>query len=187
MAADDPRFIRHLRAGRKRAFNELVLGFKDRVFNTAYRFLGDWQEANDLAQDVFISVNKNIRSFRAQSSLSTWIYRITVNMCKNRFKSGEFSRKRSTVGLDDAQGAQNLRSRDMPHRLFEKKELELSVQAAIIALPEEWKEIVLLRDIEGLPYCQIAEILGIEEGTVKSRLSRARLALKDRLEGVINA
>jgi len=187
LAGDNPRFIRHLRAGRKSAFNELVLGFKDRVFNTAYRFLGDWQEANDVAREVFLSVNKNLRSFRAKSLLSAWVYRNTVNICKNRLKSRELLKKGAGAALADAQGAQNLRFRDMPHRLFEKKELELSVQAAIMALTEECKEIVLLRDIEGLSYGQIGEILGIEESAVKSRLSRARFALKDSLSGVIDA
>ena len=184
MSADNPRFIRHLRAGRKSAFNELVLGFKDRVFNTAYRFLGDWQEANDLAREVFLSANRNIRSFRPESNLSSWIYRNTLNSCKDRLKLRESLKKITGVEFE---GAQNLRFRDMPHRLFGKKEMELSVQAAIMALPEECKEVVLLRDIEGLSCGQIAEILGIENDTVKLRLSRARSALKDSLGGVIDA
>ena len=184
MSADNPRFIRHLRSGRKSAFNEFVLGFKDRVFNTAYRFLGDWKEANNLAREIFLSACRNTKDLRAGSSLSSWIYRITLNSCNDRLKSIEPSPKVTGAGFESAQ---NLRFRAMPHRLFGKKEIELSVQAAIMALPVECKEVVLLRDIEGLSCGQTAEILGIDKGTVLLRLSRARFALKDSLAGVIDA
>jgi len=185
LAADNPRFIRHLSAGRKSAFNELVYVFKDRVFNTAYRFLGDWQEANSVARELFLSANGNTKSFKDESRLSAWIYRKTLNICKDKLKGRESLK--NGAGFEGARGAQNSRFRDMPHRLFGKKELELSVQAALMVLPAECREIVLLRDIEGLSYGQIAEILGVEGGAVKSKLSEARFALKGSLAGLIDA
>ena len=182
----DARFIRHLRAGRGKAFNELVLGYKDRVFNLSYRFHGDWQEANELAREVFISLNKNIRSFRVQSGLSTRIYKITLDMCKSRLANLRSEKNKITAGAEEVPGTVNLRVLNAPNRLLEKKELEMSVQAAINALPEERKEVLLLRDIEGLSYREISEILAIEEKTLKLRLNKARQVLRDGLAGVID-
>lgn len=182
--AEDAGLVKEFKAGKIKAFNEIVIKYKDKVFNTSYRFLGNYQEANDLAQECFITVYDNIESFRGESSLSTWIYRIVINTCKNKLKS--FSRKKNikTVSLKDKilEAKDNTNS---PVKLLEKKELEANIQDAINSLQDDWREVVVLRDIEGLDYESIAEAAGCDIGTVKSRLHRARMDLKDKLKSYV--
>lgn len=180
----DSVLVLELKAGKQKAFNQIVLRYKDKVFNTAYRFLGDYQEANDLTQECFISIYNNIRKFRGESSLSTWIYSITANTCRNKLKSADKRRALKTVSLKD----RILETKDdnsSPVKMFEKKELENSIQNAINSLPDDQREVLVLRDIEDLAYEDIAKILNCEAGTVKSRLHRARMELKDKLKNCI--
>jgi RNA polymerase sigma-70 factor (ECF subfamily) len=184
MSEEDIALVNQLKSGKTIAFNQIVLKYKDKVFNTAYRFLGNYQDASDLTQECFILVYNGIKNFRGESSLSTWIYRITVNTCKNRLKSLERKKDSRTLSLRE-KILDIKENNDSPVELFERKELESKVQNAIDSLPEDWKEIVILRDIEGLAYYEIAKILECEVGTVKSKLHRARMALKDKLKGII--
>lgn len=181
----DSILVAEMKAGKQKAFNQIVLRYKDKVFNTAYRFLGDYQDANDLTQECFVSVYNNIRRFRGESSLSTWIYSITVNTCKNRLKSADRKRALKTVSLKD-KVLESRADNSSPVRMFERKELENSIQNAINSLPDDWREVVVLRDIEELAYEDIATILKCEIGTIKSRLHRARMELKDKLKGCID-
>ncbi|MFH1825209.1 MAG: sigma-70 family RNA polymerase sigma factor [Candidatus Firestonebacteria bacterium] len=176
--------VNQLKGGKTTAFNQIVLKYKDKVFNTAYRFLGNYQDANDLTQECFVSVHNGIKNFRGESSLSTWIYRIAVNACKNKLKSLERRKDFKTLSLKEK--ILDIKDNNSPVELFERKELENKVQNAIDSLPEDWKETVILRDIEGLTYEEIAKILGCEVGTIKSRIHRARMSLRDKLKEVVN-
>ena len=189
---EDAALIKAFQAGDEGGFDELVLRYQDQVFNLCYRFLGDHQEANDSAQDIFLKVYRSLKKFRLDSSFSTWLYRIAVNTCKNRIKSLEYRFKKKLRRLDHhGPESGNNASVDLaddsrsPLAELEKKERSLIIQKAIDALPEAKKTMVLLRDIEGLSYAEIAQITGFNLGTVKSKLARARSDLKKKLMGVL--
>ena len=187
----DSDLVKAFQTGDKSAFDALVLKHKDRVFNLCYWFLGDTQEANDSAQDAFIKVYRSLKKFRQESTFSTWLYKIVANTCKNRLKSSEYKQKKSTVPLHNP-GEQGIHSvmeiRDespSPSNGLEMKERMTLIQKAIGSLPSDKRSVLVLRDIEGLSYEEVSKITGLNVGTVKSRLSRARLELKDRLKGIV--
>ena len=189
---EDAVLIRAFQGGDKAAFDELVLKHQHKLFNLCYRFLGDYQEANDVAQEIFIKVYRSLKKFRFESSFSTWLYRIAVNTSKNKFKSVEYRQKKKMVSLDNPVSHYNSsptnKMQDEAHspvRELEKKERMRVIQEAINALPPEQKVVVTLRDIEGLSYEEIVEITGFNPGTVKSRLARARMDLRKKLRSVI--
>ncbi len=188
---DDAALVRAFQAGDETVFDELVLRHKDTMFNLCYKFLRDYHEANDSAQEIFIKVYRSLKNFRFQSSFSTWLYRIAVNTCKNRLKSLDYRFKKRIKSLDSHGSANNNPSSDIadesrsPMVELEKKERSLLVQKAIDSLPGSKRTMVILRDIEGLPYDEIAEITGFNLGTVKSKLARARSDLRKKLRGVI--
>ncbi|MEI7904745.1 MAG: sigma-70 family RNA polymerase sigma factor [Candidatus Firestonebacteria bacterium] len=163
--------------------NEIVLKYKDRVFNTAYRFIGDWQDANELTQETFITVYGSVGNFKNESALSAEIYRIAIKLCKNRLSSFETSSRQVGFGQKKTQGTI---TRGVPHKLLEKKEKEMAVQKALDSLPFDRKEVLILKDIEGLSYQEVAAVLLCELGAVKSSLKRARNELRIRLDGAQN-
>lgn len=190
---DDTILVKAFQSGDKKAFDKLVLGHMDKIFNLCYRFLGDYEEANDSAQETFIKVYRSLDEFKLQSSFSTWLYKIAVNTCKNRVKSAEYRNAEKTLSIDE-----NARSNEgveynvemgnealSPANILDKKETSIQIQSAIDSLPDEQKEVVVLRDIEGLSYEEIAEITENELGTVKSKLARAREKLREKLKGLI--
>lgn len=190
MALGERLLLRRLRERDERAFREMVEEHQDRVFNLLYRMIGAREEARDLAQEVFVTVFKSIDQFRGDSKLSTWLYRIAANHCKNRIKYLSRRHDRDTGVLDDvaekasaAQGGVPIASGHIagPHAALEGAETERLVQRAIAELDEDQRLVVVLRDIEELSYEEIGAITGLPEGTVKSRLHRARLALKEKL------
>ena len=178
--------------GQRAAFDTLVTRHQNSVFNLCYRFMGDYEEANDLAQEVFIRVYRSVSKFRFQSSFSTWLYRIAVNCCKNRLKSLDYRIKRRIITIDH-RGEQETHNPSTeigdesrsPDRELEKKERWALIQEAINSLPPEQKMVVVLRDTEGLSYSEIAGITGFRPGTVKSKLARARQNLREKLVRVI--
>lgn len=189
---EDAALVRAVQTGDKIAFDTLVLKHKDKLFNMVYWFLGDYQEANDCAQETFIKVFKSIKTFRFESAFSTWLYRIAVNTCKNRLKSSAFRWKQKTVSLENPGGAEgdgaSLEIQDnapSPVIELEKKEKLMRIQKAIDSLPQQQKRVIVLRDIQGLSYDEIADITGLNLGTVKSRIARGRLALRNQLKGRI--
>ena len=173
------------------AFNEIVRAYSDRVYNLVLRLVGSPSEAEDLAQEVFVTVFKSIESYRGEAKLSTWILRIAANHSKNRIK---YLSRRRTSGQELRDGTDATETADegkapaqahfaAPDVMLEAAETERIMQAAIAQLDEEQRLLVVLRDVEELSYEEIVEITGLPEGTVKSRLHRARMALKDLLEG----
>jgi RNA polymerase sigma-70 factor (ECF subfamily) len=178
------RLVGALKRGDPQAFERMVRLHQNRVFSLCLRMMGNPQEAEDLAQEVFFTVFNSIRTFREESLLSTWIYRITRNHCLNRLK---FLKRRAH---DRKQSLDHTRQADLadgnvrvprPDHLAEGKEMEAIVQEQINALTEEHRELIVLRDIERLSYEEIQSITGLPEGTVKSRLHRARMELALRM------
>ncbi|HEU0036533.1 MAG TPA: sigma-70 family RNA polymerase sigma factor [Kofleriaceae bacterium] len=180
--------LRRLRDRDERAFRELVAAHRDRVFNISYRMLGHRGEAEDVAQEVFIAVFKTIDQFREESKFSTWLYRVTVNHCKNRIKYLARRHDRDKDELDEMSGHVNgatvntpVRSAQ-PDRALEGAQMEQLLHEAINTLDEDHRMVVVLRDVEDLSIEEICEITGLPDGTVKSRLHRARLALRKKLQ-----
>jgi RNA polymerase sigma-70 factor (ECF subfamily) len=182
--------LRRLRERDERAFQQMVEEHQDRIFNLVFRMIGSREEAQDLAQEVFITVFKSIDQFRGDSKFSTWLYRVAANHCKNRIKYLSRRHDRATGELDEAaerdavaQGGAAIGAAriEAPDRVLEGAQMEQMVQRAIAALDEDHRLVVVLRDIEELSYEEICSITGLPEGTVKSRLHRARLALKEKL------
>ena len=189
---DDTALVKAFLEGNKASFDGLVLKHKDRVFNLCHKFLGDYQDANDAAQETFVKAYRALNRFRFESTFSTWLYRIAVNTCKNKLKSSEYRHRKKTVTLENPGvsdgGIHSIEIRDetqSPMVELERKESLVLIHKAIESLPAAQRVVVVLRDIEGLPYEEIARITGHSLGTVKSKLSRARLDLRKKLRGVI--
>ena len=187
-AERDAALVKAYQAGDRGAFDQLVMRHKDRVFTVCYWFLGDHAEASDNAQETFIKAFRSLKKFRFESTFSTWIYRIAVNTCKNRLKSSQYKKKKQTLSLHDPQGGSESTmltqiADDCPSPMneLENKQRRKRIYEAIDTLPPEQKSVVVLRDIEGLSYDEIADITAFGLGTVKSRLARARETLKDLL------
>jgi RNA polymerase sigma-70 factor (ECF subfamily) len=189
MSVAERLLIARLRERDEQAFAEIVGQYMDKVFSLIYRMLGNRQEAEDVAQEVFITVFKNIESFRGEAKFSTWLLRIAANHAKNRIKH---LARRPTEGADpdDVSQLRTLPDRPAPVQaqipgpdaMLEFAETDKLLQQAIAALDEDQRLLVVLRDVEELSYQEIEEITGLAEGTIKSRLHRARMAIKEWLE-----
>lgn len=189
----DRRLVRRLRAGDERAFEELVHTYQHRVFGLIYRMIGNRQEAEDLAQEVFLTVHRAIGSYRGDGRFYTWLYRIATNTCKNRIKYLKGRNFHRSVPVEDSPEAQgpaadggptvSLHSQVAgPEAQAEGRRLEHAVQRELAQLEPEHRLLIVLRDVQGLSYQEILKITGLQEGTLKSRLHRARVALKERLK-----
>ncbi len=172
----------------KPPFEEVFDRYYDNVFNLAFRLMGDYDEAQDLTQEVFLHAFRAYESFRGEAQVFTWLYRITVNLAKNRYKQLQREREHRWEILDEHEDEEEESepfawedTRLSPETLLERKELSEAIQKAIDELPEEQKITFVLRDIEGLSYQEIAKILGCSVEAVKSRLFRARSALRKKL------
>jgi RNA polymerase sigma-70 factor (ECF subfamily) len=189
MSVAERLLIGRLKARDEQAFNEIVRLYGDKVFSLVYRMIGSRAEAEDIAQEVFVTVFKTVDGFRGESKFSTWLLRIAANHCKNRMK---YLSRRPTAGAglegvgEDAladRGTSPVQSRiEAPDVLMEAAEMEALTQAAIAALEEDHRLLIVLRDVEELSYQEIGEITGLAEGTIKSRLHRARMAIKEHLD-----
>jgi RNA polymerase sigma-70 factor (ECF subfamily) len=189
MSVAERLLIGRLKQRDEQAFNEIVRLYGDKVFSLVYRMIGSRSEAEDIAQEVFVTVFKTVDGFRSESKFSTWLLRIAANHCKNRIKY--LSRRRTDAGeIDDIQeramanhgGAPMQAHIAAPDLLLEAAEMEGLMQVAIAALDEEHRLLIVLRDVEELSYQEIAEITGLADGTIKSRLHRARMAIKEHLD-----
>ena len=175
--------------GDETAFREIVEQYKLSVLNLCYRFVNNKEDAEDLAQDVFIRILKAAPRYKPDASLSTWIYRITVNVCLN------FQRRKKILNFfslnhqyESGQTAEDrlpeLVSEEQPETNLEKKELQIIIQNAIQSLPENQQTVVILHRYEGHSYQEIADVLDTTVSAVESRLHRAKLNLKKKLKGL---
>jgi RNA polymerase sigma-70 factor (ECF subfamily) len=184
----DLHLVESLRDGSERAYEELLIRFQQPVYALALRLLDDEGEACDVVQEVFLKVFRNVGSFRGQSTLKTWIYRITVNEAHNA-RRWFFRHRRAEVELDktpdEARSWQEIipdRSRSPFDEAFDSEQ-HVMIEAALKRINPIFREAVALRDISDLAYEEIAEILGVSLGTVKSRILRGREALREELVG----
>jgi len=160
------------------AFEELISGYEKKVYNTAYRYFENMEDARDITQEIFLKIFTSLKHFKQGSSFSTWLYRIAVNTCI------DFSRRKKEDTLPipddmDANGTGLGEYSKQPEDVVESKELRKALNEAIRALPEDQRICVVLRDIQGFSYMEIGQILNCSAGTVKSRISRSRRALKE--------
>ena len=185
---DDLRLVEALRDGVERAYEELLTRFQQPVYALAFRLLNDSSEAGDVVQEVFLKVFRNIGSFRGQSTLKTWIYRITVNEAHNA-RRWFFRHRRREVELDtEPEDSRNWKEtipdrNRSPYEEAADREQHQMIEAALKRINPIFREAVVLRDITDLSYEEIAEVLGVSLGTVKSRILRGREALREELAG----
>ena len=191
----DAALVQRVQAGDMTAFTELVRRYQDRVFNTVWRICGHSDDARDLTQDAFLKAYESIGSFRGHSGFYTWLFRIAVNLAISHQRT---AKRRPAQSLDAAPeaGTGGSQAATLAARMQEKMahnpageaiktEIHGHVVAALQKLDDEFRAVIVLRDIEGFDYGRIAEVLGIAPGTVKSRLHRGRLALRTLLAGVL--
>ena len=176
--------VQQAKAGDRAAFAGLVSAYEGKIYNLALRYLGSREDAMDASQEVFLRVFRFLPGFQEESGFSTWIYRIGVNVCKDMLHR---RLKRAEQPLEVPDEEDEGRPVDVPdlrydpERIMEGAELRPALSDAILALPEQQREIIILRDIRGLSYEEIALALALEAGTVKSRLFRARENLRKKL------
>lgn len=179
--AEDYAWIREFQAGREQGFNRLVLRHKDRVYGLCLRLLaGDSAEAEDAAQEAFVRGYRGLMEFRMESKFSTWMYRIAVNVCKNKMASRSWREGRLGIDLDAADTTEA--SSPSPSQVLDAKTRQVRIESAIARLPDDQRELVVLRDVEGRSYEEIAAATGLNPGTVKSRLNRGRAQLREWLK-----
>jgi RNA polymerase sigma-70 factor, ECF subfamily len=185
LAGGEAALIQRCVAGEEVACAELVAGHERMVYSLALHLLGDRDEALDLSQEVFLRVFRTIGSFRGQSALRTWIYRIVINQARNRQRFWRRRRRSDQVSLDQhvAEHGDLTQPGDgtSPHRALARKELASRLWSALNDLPFDQRTVIVLREIDGLSYEDIAFSLGVAVGTVKSRLTRARQELRVQL------
>ncbi len=183
-------FIERLKRGEDAAFEEWVADRSGEIYGLLFRLTENSEEARDLTQETFLRAFQSIGRFRGEADLRTWIYRIAINQARNRWRWWRRRRRDSTVSLDAAQGQANqplsatlVEASENPEQQTLAHEREVALRAALQKLGVSNRETVILRDIEGFSYEEIAATLGVNIGTVKSRLARGRQELRRRLEG----
>ena len=184
---DEAGLIQDAQQGDLDAFNRLILAYQDRVYNQAFRVLGEYQSADDATQEAFISAYKNIRSFRG-GSFRAWLLRIVTNACYDELRR---KKRRPTTPLEpvDDEGDEIESPHwiadpgELPEDNVARSELANAIQACLDQLSEDFRVVVVLVDVQGLDYLEASEVIGKPLGTIKSRLARARNRMKDCLQG----
>lgn len=187
--SEEPVFIDKLRAGDATAFETLIDRYSGDIYALLFRLTENAEEASDLTQDTFLRALRSIKGFRGESELKTWLFRIAINESRNRFRWWKRHRRDVTISIDatigdsDTTFADNLADRSIsPEESALTREREYAISKALLAIPEIFREAVVLCDIEGMSYEETASALGLNIGTVKSRISRGREELRRRLK-----
>ena len=184
---DEPGLIQAAKKGDLQAFNRLVLGYQDMVYNQAFRMMGEIESAEDATQDAFILAFRHIRGFRG-GSFKAWLLRIVTNVCYDELRR---RKRRPTVALEPMdENEEEIESphwladpNESPEEASERREMSLALQQCLDQLPIEFKTVVVLVDVQGLDYEEAAQVIHKPLGTVKSRLARARSRMRDCLRG----
>ena len=169
---DERELIARLQKRDEAAFEELIRQYEKKVYTLCFRMCGNSEDAEEAAQDAFLALWRGIDRFRQESTLSTWIYRLATNACIDTLRRRK--KQSGSVSLDTS---------PQPQETVEHREAQKLLQEGLSALPEEYRKVLILREIEGLSYTEIAESASIELGTVKSRISRGRSLLRNFLSG----
>ena len=180
---DDAQLIEATLAGKSAAFGQLVQRYQDRLYNTMVHVVGHHEDARDVVQEALVQAFLKLDSFRQESAFYTWLYRIAFHVAANRAR-----RRRPTISVEHARETCNQEPLDRqagPVERLEQEERRRQVQEAIASLGEEYRVVLVLREIDGCCYETIAEMLDLPIGTVRSRLHRARLQLRDQLKEVL--
>ena len=181
MEADMLNLKRALR-GDERAFEALISPYADATYRLALRMMGNEQDAADMAQEALLRAWRSLSSYKGQSRFSTWLYRITTNVCLDELRKRKNNQNMSIQEMEES-GMETVDPAETPEQALERGQLRQELQSAIGKLNEEQRAALVLRDVQSLPYEQIAEILNLNLNTVKSRISRARGALRAILTG----
>jgi len=189
---EDAEIVSFCKKGNVDAFEELVRKHQKKMLNIAFRMIGNYEDACEIVQDAFVSTYKAIRHFEEKARFSTWLYTIVVNLSRNRLNQLKIKNSREAFSMDDpiltdsGELAVELASSE-PSVLerLEKRNVQQKVQECINALDNEFKEVIILRDMQGFSYDEISDMLKMPGGTVKSRLFRAREMLRDCLKRVM--
>lgn len=187
-AEADRLLVQRVQAGDSAAFNALVLKYQQRVFKLVSRYVRDREEALDVTQEVFVRAYKALGGFRGESAFYTWLYRIAVNAAKNAVGAASRNPVEGSLDVDDLELTEvqsKLTDVSSPERQLYADELKRTINEAIQALPAELRRAILLREIEGLSYEEIAEIMKCPVGTVRSRIFRAREAISTRIKPLL--
>lgn len=177
---EETALVKLAQSGNRSAFEQLVIANQTKVYNLALRMVGNEQDAYDMSQEAFIKAYHALENFRGDSRFSVWLYRLTTNVCLDFLRAKSRKTHGSLTYLSEEDGEKELEIYDdrfSPETIAEKKELREAVNRGLMRLPENYRAILLLREIEGMSYEEIAEVLSLEEGTVKSRIFRARKKL----------
>ncbi len=186
--ASQAQFIKELKSGSEAAFGRLIEENHKKVYRIALSFVKNPTDAEDIAQEVFIKIYTSIGSFKGNSSLSTWIYKITHNLSLDFLKRNS-KKIKTTKTLDDPEDSEILSltgEQFDPEKEFEDKALREDIMKALSTLPDDQRQLIELKDIHGFSYEEIIEITGLKDGTMKSRLNRARASLKKSLQSKWN-
>jgi RNA polymerase sigma-70 factor (ECF subfamily) len=180
--SDESTIIDRFKKGDKAAFEELVLKYQDRIYNLCRHMLGNAHDAQDAAQDTFIKAHRNLTKFKPEASLYTWLYRIAVNTCLDYKKRPFFESLFQNSDKGEEFNVEGPSEGPSPERLYESKQIGYALQKGLKQLSLKLRSVIILKEIEGLSYEEIAEALETSVGTVKSRISRARDELRELLK-----
>lgn len=189
--SDEAALVEELKAGSEEAFAYLIAAYQNPVFNLISHIVENGTEPADVLQNVFVKVFKGIRHFHGDSSLRTWIYRIAMHEALNHRRSWLRRLRREPFSLDDGRGGcvveyvEHNEQQDTPYQALEQAERQDLVRRALASLSQPYRAVVVLREIEGLSYEEIAQVVGVAEGTVKSRLMRGRELLRRKLANLL--
>jgi RNA polymerase sigma-70 factor, ECF subfamily len=184
----DQELVERVQAGDKRAFDMLVRKYQTKVANLVSRYVYGFTEVEDVVQEVFIKAYKAIDRFRGDSAFYTWLYRIAINTAKNHLVSTSRRPPSQDVDAEDAvntDAGSRLHEQNTPERRVMTKEIARVLQETLEALPEDLREAIVLRELEGMSYDEIADVMGCPIGTVRSRIFRAREAIDRELKELI--
>ena len=177
---NEKELLLRMQGGDEAAFEALVRLYEKKIYTLCRRMCGNDEDAQEAAQDAFLSLWRSAKSFRGDASLSTWLYRLATNACIDLLRRNQRGGER--VSLDDEETTLEIvDDRPLPEQALERKETQRLIEAGLATLPEEYRAILLLREAEGLSYAEIVDATGLELGTVKSRISRGRVLLRNYL------